>query len=442
MDKKSMSIFIIVIALLAGLMVYIFSGPENYNWDVRIVEQGEEPYDVGLFTEVLSKSYGDDFSIIRRSTDFKACTDSADGTMLYLDDNIRLTEDHIDELLNFTERGNTVYFSCGYIPQELIYQSTGVDLDITYEDDFWDTDYVEEDYYYEEDDADEDYDEYDYYNLYLEDSVAQVDFLEPTSGAFDFKYIERDSTFIYTWSGLNRQVFTEYNEDGLFTPVSIINDSIYDCIKFNHGDGEIYIQMNPIMFGNLYFTEKNGFDYANKMTSFFNDGPVFYNKRYYYYDSSGDGEVENIGRSPLDFILDSKSLKWTLYSILLIVLLYVLFSFKRRLPAIAHFSKPKNTTINHIKTLSGFYLSARDHTIIAGEMMNNFKFYLRDRYRLNTNLDKEELTPLISKNSGIPAEHIESIYKEEFKINYSNDSKSRGVVSLYKKLESFYKNCK
>ncbi len=464
MNKGNYIGTLVLVAVLSAVIIFLMNRNRSYDWDVKIREDRHEPYDIGHFKEVLEATFNDDFEHLLKSSEFEFAADSGQGTMIYIDDQIKLSEAHITKLVSFLERGNSAIFSCQIIPENLIERITGVDFDIEYSE-LRDqhpfsfdhsplsvslasqNDSIEENLItYESDESEE-----ESYNLYLTDSIAEIHFLDNPEEKYRFKFIQKDTVLPHLWSGISPTLFDSYNDSNDFTVVSKLNDSLYDVISMQHGDGRLIVHMNPILFSNIYFKEKSGFNYANTITSYFSEGKVYFNQAYNYISRrqsgrDGDGnsssyDRENV-RSPLSFVLAHKGLKWTLYGILLLSLLYLLFAFKRRLPVIEYFQQPKNTSISYVQALSSFYSSAKDHALLSTEMMTSFKHFLRKRYGINTNQEKELLIPIISKFSGIGEENISMIFEKDFKINYSNESKSKGVVSLYQALESFYANCK
>tara|TARA_B100000809_G_scaffold266852_1_gene332209 strand:+ start:530 stop:1858 length:1329 start_codon:yes stop_codon:yes gene_type:complete len=442
LNQKNYITALVLVTLLVGTIFYVVNRTKSYEWDVNLREDSYQPYDLGFFRDVLSKTFKDDFELIKKSTQFELAADSGYGTMVYVEDGIKLSEDHIEKLLGFIERGNTAFFSSDIIPENLIEEITGVDFEVTYSEIIAPKQESKTNSFSfansQIDVSNPDKDDEESHNLYLVDSVAQVKFLDQDTINYTFKFIQKDSLEEFTWHGMDNVIFNDYNTEEDFTPISVLNDSLIYYFSMNYGEGALYVHLNPILFSNIYFKETSGFNYANRILEDFNEGHVYYNQHYSSLTSGNSGN----STSPLTFILKHKSLKWTLYTILIFSLLYVLFSFKRRLPIIPYFNSPKNTSVNYVKALSSFYLSAKDHTVLAEEMMANFRHYLRNKYRLNTTLKKEELIPLIAKNSGLTEVDVSAIFDKEFKINFGDDSKSKGLIGLYKALESFYLNCK
>ena len=132
MNQKNYITALVLVTLLVGIIFYVVNRTKSYEWDVNLREDSYQPYDLGFFRDVLSKTFKDDFELIKKSTQFELAADSGYGTMVYVEDGIKLSEDHIEKLLGFIDRGNTAFFSSDLIPVNLIEEITGVYFEVTY----------------------------------------------------------------------------------------------------------------------------------------------------------------------------------------------------------------------------------------------------------------------------------------------------------------------
>ncbi len=439
--NNSKIIGISAMALVIIVILYFLSGgAEKYNWKTRINDKTYEPYDVGFFKDVLSNSYGDDFSYVTKYDQFETVIDSGMGTMLYLNSDINLSIDHIDALLKFIERGNTAFYSSDNFPSGLISEFANIFLDIESED--YQT--------YKTYDGDEvNFGRVFTYNtelgrnipLYITDSMVTVNIVD-SEKSYNFSFHQKDTLKRRHWLGIPKIQFNTYNSKNSLIPHSYINDSIVDCFSIKKGDGELFIHLNPLMFGNIYFTKESGFNYVQQMTECFNDGELYYNKRHSYRSRESRNINSGKKRSPFTFIFKHKSLTWALYGIIILSALYVIFGLKRKLPILRDFDHPKNSSIRFVRALSSFYKTSGNYADLCKQMMVNFEHFLRKRYKIKTDLPKEELQLLMSKKSGISLGEIESIYKLNMEVEYGTEENKSKAIKLHKAINKFYKNCK
>ena len=182
--------------LLVGTIFYVINRNKSYEWNVNLREDSYQPYDLGFFREVLSETFKDDFELIKKSTQFELAADSGYGTMVYVEDGIKLSEDHIEKLLGFIDRGNTAFFSSDVIPVKLIEEITGVDFNVTYSEIISPKQESNANSFslanYQIEESTSDNDDEESHNLYLVDSVAHVKFLNQDTISYTFKFIQKD----------------------------------------------------------------------------------------------------------------------------------------------------------------------------------------------------------------------------------------------------------
>ncbi len=394
---------------------------------------------MGYFKDVLSESYGDQFSYVTKYKDFEQVIDSGAGTMLYLNSDITLSIDHVDALMDFVERGNTAFYSSDVYPEDLVQEFSNVFLDIeSFDFETFNT----------YDGGKVNFGQVYTFNeklgknipLFITDSVVSVSAVD-SDKSYEFSFYQKDSLEEHHWLGIPKRQFDIYNSNETLTPRSYINDSIVDCFSIQKGDGELFIHLNPLMFSNIYFTKETGFDYAQDMTSYFNDGELFYNKRHNYISRNAQSQNYQT-RSPFTFIFKHQSLSWALYGIIILSALYLIFGLKRKLPVLKDFDHPKNSSIRFVRALSSFYKSSGNYADLCTEMMWNFEHFLRKRYKIKTDLPKEELQLIMSKKSGISLNEIEKIYKLNMEVEYGSDQLKSKAMNLHRAIDNFYKNCK
>ncbi|MEZ7887873.1 MAG: hypothetical protein QMC16_11335, partial [Flavobacteriales bacterium] len=286
MNQKNYITALVLVTLLVGTIFYVINRNKSYEWNVNLREDSYQPYDLGFFREVLSETFKDDFELIKKSTQFELAADSGYGTMVYVEDGIKLSEDHIEKLLGFIDRGNTAFFSSDVIPVNLIEEITGVDFNVTYSEIISPKQESNANSFslanYQIEESTSDNDDEESHNLYLVDSVAHVKFLDQDTISYTFKFIQKDSLEEFTWHGMDSVIFDNYNTEEDFTPISVLNDSLIYYFSMNYGKGALYVHLNPILFSNIYFKETSGFNYANRILEDFNEGHVYYNQHYTY----------------------------------------------------------------------------------------------------------------------------------------------------------------
>jgi hypothetical protein len=133
-------------------------------------------------------------------------------------------------------------------------------------------------------------------------------------------------------------------------------------------------------------------------------------------------------------------LKAALLTAIFTLLLFVLIEMRRKQRHIPVMIKPRNDSLDFVKTIGRLYHDKSDHKNLCRKMSSYFLEYIRTRFNLLTNkLDTDFIRSLQIK-SGYPENDINEIVSF---INYLDDSNAISddqLIAFHKKLESFYQN--
>jgi len=143
--------------------------------------------------------------------------------------------------------------------------------------------------------------------------------------------------------------------------------------------------------------------------------------------------------SLLQYILTQRPLKYAYYLTLILGLIYVFFSSKRKQKEIQVIETTKNTSLEYIETMSSLFMSQNQNEKLVKHMKRNFYHKIKSVYFLNS--DDPQLASKLSKKSKVPLDKIESILKQlEIVNNYDyNDDQ---LIRLYNNIHSFDQNRK
>jgi hypothetical protein len=109
---------------------------------------------------------------------------------------------------------------------------------------------------------------------------------------------------------------------------------------------------------------------------------------------------------------------------------------QRYIPVI---EKPKNDSLDFVKTIGRLYYDRGDHKNLCKKMGSYFLEHVRNRYKLPTNKLDEDFIKSLQFKSGCEEAEIRGIVSF---IKYIDDApviKDDELSDFYKQLESFYK---
>jgi hypothetical protein len=105
--------------------------------------------------------------------------------------------------------------------------------------------------------------------------------------------------------------------------------------------------------------------------------------------------------------LTNNSLRWGYYTGALFLIIFVLFSIKRRqriIPVVAPF---RNTTLEFTETIGRLYFNRGDHKNIAEKKIRHFMEYVRSRYYVDTHDLNADFVNKLAGKSGMEQDRIQ-----------------------------------
>lgn len=246
-------------------------------------------------------------------------------------------------------------------------------------------------------------------------------------------------TSMYVYPGTQYQsIFLSY--DTARTLVLGRNEDRYaDFIAMKIGDGHVFIHTAPLAFSNYFILHKNNIHYFRQVFSLIPSSTrqILWNEYYLYKPADQSSRNE---RSIFHVLMRYKAFSWGLITGILALALMLLLGSRRRQRKIPPYQKPKNDSLDFVKTLGRLYYDRHDHHNLARKMSAYFLEHIRAVYKLPTHTLDEPFVQLLSYKSGYPQDKLESI------VDFIHYQEREPVVTeaqlgdFYRKLESFYQN--
>ncbi len=209
-------------------------------------------------------------------------------------------------------------------------------------------------------------------------------------------------------------------------------------IQMNAGRGRVFIHLAPLAFSNYFVLHKNNHLYFQQALSVIPPKPdkILWNEYFLV-----KREKQN-DKSPgwLSVLLQYPAFKWGLITGMLTLLLYVLLNMRRRQRMIPPLVKPKNDSLDFVKTMGGLYYQKKDHLNLARKMSAHFLDHVRSRYKLGTlKLDDNFIMELEFKTGY----HYNNLKQLVDFINFLETAPAISdgqLVTFHKQIELFYQN--
>lgn len=396
--SKTVKLYIaLLVVLFIGFAIIEFSAETPIDWTKTYSETDKIPYGTFVFYEELPNIFPESkiekvkvspYEYFDEYYNWEDSTYDVAGNFIHIDEFAAIDDVSAQELLDFAAHGNDVFISTSYPPQK-----------------FYDSLYLE------------------VQNSYDVKGNAEFGFINP---AFknDSIIIEKGLSNIY-FSKLDSSITTVLGYQK-FDSIKRIN-----FVKINHGFGSVYLHLQPIVFTNFHMLKKDNQKYAAAALSYLQDEPIFYD----YHSKVGN----DLGDSPLRFILSNPALRAAWYLGLISLLLFMIFNAKRKQRIVKVIKPLENTTVAFTKTIGNLYFETKDHDNLIDKKITYFLEYIRRVYYLDTQLLDEKFVKNLTVKSGKDKGIVKKLVDLIVYLKAKPVCTEADLLNLNNTIEDFYK---
>lgn len=237
------------------------------------------------------------------------------------------------------------------------------------------------------------------------DSVPKVKRLAYTlsTAGYDYKY---DSLYVGDFTRFDTIVDKKERIERIDT---FAIKKIPAAVSVPYGKGEVIFVSSPLLFTNYGMLEGNTFVYIFRLMSYLADLPVYRTEAYVKTDAMLVAE-----QSPFREFIKRPPLRWALYLALLGVVLFMIFTARRRQRVIPIMSKPANRSLEFIQLIGTLYYQRKDHVDLVRKKFKLFAEELRktagvDISEVNTD-DSEYL--LLAEKTGMNSDRLKKVIRQ------------------------------
>jgi hypothetical protein len=305
----------------------------------------------------------------------------------------------VDDLITFIDRGNTVFISTFNINQELSRFVKAASLTKNYR-------------YYP----------FGNYNGdTMQARLTMPPFMGPATYAYPGTLIE--GSFKETDSTISQVIGSADNGAPNF-------------IHLKKGNGHLYIHLSPMALTNYFLLYNNNMQYFEKIASLFPAStPLVIWDEYF---SSNQSKSRSQNRGWFNAIMQNPYFRTGVLTALLLILIYALTEMRRRQRVIPVIEKPKNDSLEFVKTIGLLYYERGDHTNLAHKLSTYFLEYVRSRYKIFAkDLDKNFIEEL-SYKSGVSESLVKDIVTQVSRINNEGVFTDTELIAFQNNIEAFY----
>lgn len=237
------------------------------------------------------------------------------------------------------------------------------------------------------------------------DSVPKVKRLAYTLSTAGYDY-RHDSLYVGDFTGFDTIVDEKERIERIDT---FAIKKIPVAVSVPYGKGEVIFVSSPLLFTNYGMLEGNTSVYIFRLMSYLADLPVYRTEAYVKTDAMLVAE-----QSPFREFIKRPPLRWALYLALLGVVLFMIFTARRRQRVIPIMSKPANRSLEFIQLIGTLYYQRKNHVNLVRKKFKLFAEELRktagvDISDVNTD-DSEYL--LLAEKTGMNSDRLKKVIRQ------------------------------
>lgn len=400
MDRRSKIILWIFGLVLLGIILSEVVRPRPLDWRPSYTLKDKIPFGCYVLHNELSTLFpNSEIETVEESVyDVMIKRDSTkESTYLLINDHVDVDRQELNQLLNYVEKGNTVFLSANSVSYNL---ADTLNLVIR-------SDYT------------------------ISEDTVLVDLTHQKFNGQKFLFARGlNNTQITKVDTVNSTVLghLEFLRKNEFVPEPPEKIRLPNFVKTKFGKGHFLIHATPQAFSNYYLLGENS-AYAANVLSYLDDRMIFLDN----YKKSGRVIID----SPMRFILSQAALKWTYYLTIIGLLLFVIFRAKREQRIIPVMKPIENSSVEFARTVGSFYYQSRDHSDLINKKLNYFLAFLRERYYVDTSTLNENTFRLVAAKSGKPYEEVKKLMEFILYLKGKPMNSEQDLIHLNEKITAF-----
>ncbi|SDH90631.1 DUF4350 domain-containing protein [Winogradskyella thalassocola] len=397
MNKKGKLYIILVAFTILAIVVLEMNKPKALNWFPSYATHHKIPFGAYVFNNQL-KRVADSVSIVDRPPFEYLKNNDINGTYLFYNGGIEFGKEELNSLLDWVSNGNTLIVAAVNFEEKLLDTLNLKTRSVNTFDNF--------------------------------NNEYQVKLVNPAiDNSLTYKY-DRSTTFFH----FNKIDTLETSIIGLIDTYRGKNkpmeDTLISSIKQPFGDGEIILSTFPQAFTNYFILQSPNQDYTAGLLSYIDTSKPVYVDTYY---KTG----KTFYTSPMYLFLNTKSLKWAYYLVLIGALIYIIFEGKRKQRAIPIVKSLKNQTVDFTRTIANMYYESGKHKDISQHKVHHFLEYIRNTLHLSTAEINTSFINNLAARSNNTVDDTKALFQLIESLNQKNDISPTELERLNTLIEQF-----
>lgn len=209
-------------------------------------------------------------------------------------------------------------------------------------------------------------------------------------------------------------------------------------IHLRVGEGNFYLHLAPMAFTNYFLLHKQNIQYYEKVMSVINPltEKIVWDE---YYIAKRYDRPRSKEKSWISVLFKYPALKAALLTAFFALLLYLLLGMRRKQRYIPRISRPRNDSLDFVKTIGRLYFEKSDHRNLCKKMATYFLEHVRSKYKIQTGALDDQFVKGLQYKSGVPEPEIREIVSFIKHIEEVPEVSPGEVAAFHQRLEAFYR---
>lgn len=398
--KKILPIILIIITLIVvAALTFGIKRTKTIDWEESFNERSNKPYGLSvLYTELpnlfesykLRTVYHQPSSYLYANSEYGEGDHDAKGNYIIIGKSDYLSNYSVNKLLDFVDKGNTLFISDYYYSQRL-HDTLNIDVDFEYNP--------------------------------KKDSISELSFQNKNLNATKIDKTEGDYYFS-SFDSINYTVLGYAKTD----------KKRINFIKIPFGNGNILLHTEPKAFTNYHILKNDRYRYVEHVLSYLPDDDVYFDSYTKRQTPYGDAEQE----SNLSWFMEQLSFRWAWYTALIFLLLFMIFNAKRRQRVIKIIKPVQNTSVAFIKTISNLYIETQDYKNLTHKKITYFLEKIRTDFNIDTAILDDDFIKKLASKSGRKKDDVAQLINYIKWLQSKDELTEQSLIKLNKFIEAFY----
>lgn len=380
--KKTIIYIVCLIALLVFLYWLNEKRPaKQIIWNPTYNTEDKQPYGAYAFDKLLKSSWKESYiHSYQRVSELKSKGELDGKNLLIITNTFNATKSDVDSLLKYIRDGGTAFIATNYD-----YSSLSDTL-----------------YYY-------------IGHGYFQDisvlGEQEIDTLHFCADGLNEKS--------YHIPAILSSGYLSFEEDSIKEYVKIVaksqtkEDENIVMAHYTIGKGSLIISCNPLMFTNYAVLDNSINMFIWNSLSYLQGKPLI---RTEYYHA---GRYAKESSSPLRYLQSNRSLRWALNSTIFFIILFMIFTAKRKQKAIPVINPPENKMLEFVDSIAGLYIEKNNNA----DIILKKKIYWADFIKRNHGIDivnevhTRDFCERLASKTNTPIEEIIGLFRYLDKMN-------------------------